>query len=110
MASVPQMRYLSLQEPFKNLDQGMKGIAAFLDLAKAFDTVPHESLLDVLDVYGIKGVVSEVFASYLTGRIPMTKIGNVSVTRQNKMGIPQGTVIGPLLFILYGLSKTDSGK
>lgn len=85
-----------------SLDNGEKGIAVFLDLAKAFDTVPHGLLINALEQYGVRGVVLEVFKNYLMERRQVVKIRNVySDPLEVKIGVPQGTVLGPLLFITY---------
>lgn len=91
-----------------NLDNGNKCIAVFLDLAKAFDTVPHGSLLGVLQAYGVRGTVLDVFASYLHGREQVVKLHDFySDPLPVRIGIPQGTVLGPLLFIAYINSMTS---
>ena len=83
------------------LDNNQKGIAVFLDLAKAFDTVPHGMLIDTLEHNGIRGTVLEVFKNYLSGRKQMVKIRNIfSDPLDVKIGIPQGTVLGPILLLL----------
>lgn len=92
----------------ENLDKHKKCLAVFLDLAKAFDTVPHDILLEVLNSYGIRGPVLEVFGSYLRDRSQTLKINGVfSDPAGIKIGIPQGTVIGPILFIIYINSLTN---
>lgn len=84
------------------LENNEKCLAIFLDLARAFDTVPHNELMCVLESYGIRGNVSNLFHNYLFDRIQLVKIQNqISDTLKIKMGVPQGTVIGPLLFIIY---------
>lgn len=92
----------------QNLEKNKKTIAVFLDLAKAFDTVPHGQLIDTLESYGVRGVVLEVFRSYLTKREQKVKIRDTySDTLNIKIGIPQGTVLGPILFITYINSLTN---
>ena len=74
----------------------------FVDLSKAFDTVNHHMLLDKLENLGIRGKALELFRSYLSGRKQYVNIDNCkSKTRSITCGVPQGSVLGPLFFLLF---------
>ena len=85
-----------------NIDKGSVNAIVFLDLKKAFDTVDHTILLSKLFEYGIRGVAYEWFRSYLDNRNQQCFVnGSLSNSQILTCGIPQGTILGPLLFILY---------
>ena len=86
----------------KDLDNGKLPIGVFLDLSKAFDTLDHTILLDKLLYYGIKGTELAWFKSYLTDRTQFVSYnGTNSRTLTITTGVPQGSILGPLLFIIY---------
>ena len=74
----------------------------FLDLSKAFDTLEHSILIKKMAYYGIRGNVSNWFNSYLTNRQQYVYIDQcMSHLKPLSIGVPQGSVLGPLLFLLY---------
>ena len=77
-------------------------VLLLLDLSAAFDTLDHTILLDRLSRYfGFSHTVLRWFSSYLTGRIQSVTITQHLAVRRLERGIPQGSILGPLLFILY---------
>ena len=73
-----------------------------MDLSKAFDSLNHEILLNKLNFYGILGIALEWFYSYLTGRQLFVEIDGVSSDSLTlSTGVPQGSILGPLLFLIY---------
>ena len=87
---------------FENCNKKLISCILFLDLKKAFDSVSHKILLSKLEYYGVKGVALKLFKSYLSNRKQLTAIGEfVSVLELIEWGVPQGSVLGPLLFLIF---------
>ena len=85
-----------------SIDNNLITCGVFLDFSKAFDTVEHEILLRKLHKYGVRGKAQDWFTIYLTKRTQYVKLGNVeSEFLQIVCGVPQGSTLEPLLFLLY---------
>ena len=85
-----------------NLDSGRMSSVVLLDIQKAFDTVDHQILLDKLRCYGASGDQLVFFASYLNNCQQCCKVnGKLSSTKRIRCGVPQGSILGPLHFIIY---------
>ena len=77
-------------------------VGIFLDLSKAFDCIDHDILLRKLNHYGIRGLVLDWFKSYLSNRKQFVTIQGCNSKHETiSVGVPQGSILGPLLFILY---------
>jgi exonuclease III len=90
----------------QSLDKSQRTLGIFCDLSRAFDSVNHSILLDKLSHYGVRGIAFNWFQSFLTGRQQRVLIKNSSGSFSSSyqpvdQGVPQGSIISPLLFILY---------
>ena len=85
-----------------DIDEKNISLAIFMDLSKAFDTLDHSILIKKLAHYGVKGTALEWFTSYLTGHSQYVEIDGVSSSILTlSTGVPQGSILGPLLFLIY---------
>ena len=99
--------YLALSRVLDSLNDNKVTLALLIDLSKAFDSVDHVTLLEKLERYGVRGVPRQLIGSYLNGRtqcvVETEKDGTIlrSDTVSIKKGVPQGSILGPLFYILY---------
>ena len=98
----PIIHLLNFLHDAKNNRPPHLSMGLFLDLSKAFDTISHEILLSKLNNIGIRGISNNWLKSYLTNRKQYTEIyGKQSDTIPITCGVPQGSILGPLLFLIY---------
>ena len=86
----------------KTIDDGMFHCGVFIDLQKPFDTVSHSILLKKMEHYGVRGTGLDWCTSYLSNRKQYVSVNGYTSDYSNiSCGVPQGSVLGPLLFVIY---------
>ena len=100
--SVATALMASTNDWYLNIDKGKYTGLIFIDLKKAFDTVDHEILLKKLKMFGVTGLEHDLFISYLDNRKQFCRVdGTSSDVKGINCGAPQGSCVGPLLFLIY---------
>ena len=93
---------ITTDEFIQNFESKTQTDVVVLDFSKAFDVVPHQRLLHKLDHYGIRGTTLNLIQNFLTNRTQKVAVdGSSSESARVRSGVPQGTVLGPLLFLTY---------
>lgn len=102
--------YSSISDIVTNLERGNMVAGIYFDLSKAFDSLSHKVLLEKMQLYGVRGVALDLMKSYLTNRCQLTAIKSIengckvytySDSISLKLGVPQGSILGPTFFLIY---------
>ena len=95
-----------IERNYEALNKKLNSINVFIDFRRAFDTIDHKILLRKMEAYGVRGVSLCLFKNYLSDRYQYVKINNSSSRFcRVHQGVPQGSVVGPLLFLLYNVHQ-----
>ena len=108
----PVIHLLNHISEVNNSDPKQLTLSIFCDLSKAFDVINHKILLQKLHLYGFRGIVNDWFASYLSGRTQFVEIESAkSNIIEINCGVPQGSILGPLLYLIYvnDIAKSTDG-
>ena len=90
------------EQIYESLDDNCSAVSVFFDFSKAFDTINRNIFVRKLSKYGINGLSLVLLSSYLSDRTQAVRIGNIlSPFKQINLGISQGSVLAPLLFVMY---------